>query len=105
MRAALAPRASLAKVALQNGINANLLRKWVVKHRAAAMNASVEPAPSLLPVVVAPQARSAAARRSGPTPRERTPVEVELARGVLRFDDGIDRAVLGAYLIAALTLR
>lgn len=31
---------SLAGVALSHGLNANLLRKWVVKHRAQALAAS-----------------------------------------------------------------
>ena len=104
VRAALAPGASKAKVALQYGINANLLRKWIVKHGATAGAESVLPKPSLLPVVVARPSMSRAARRSEPAPRERTPIEVDLPRGVLRFYGAIDRAVLRD-LIEALSLR
>lgn len=88
VREAMAPGVSLAKVALHHGLNANLLRKWVVKHGAAA--ARVASTPSLLPVVVAPSAKASRSART--PPRERTPIEVELSRGVVRFHGGIDRA-------------
>lgn len=99
VREAMAPGVSLAKVALRHGLKANLLRKWVVKHGATATR--VARTPSLLPVVVAPSAK---ASRPRATPRERTPIEIELPRGVVRFYGAIDRAVLRE-LIEALSLR
>jgi transposase len=43
IEACLRPGVSLAGVALQHGVNANLLRKWVVRHRQAGV-------PGLAPV-------------------------------------------------------
>ena len=47
----LAPGASLAAVALANGFNANLVRKWVRQRQ--ARNASASPATKLVPVTIA----------------------------------------------------
>jgi len=103
VREATQPGVSLAGVALRHGLNANLLRKWVVKHRAQALGAIDAATLSLLPVVMTPS--PAATTRSPQTrPRERTAIEVECVRGVARFDDGIDRAVLRA-LIEAMSAR
>ena len=100
VREAMTPGVSLAKVALRHGLNANLLRKWVVKH--GAMATRVATTPSLLPVVVAPSAKASRSART--TSHERTPIEIELPRGVVRFYGAIDRAVLRE-LIEALSLR
>lgn len=99
VREAMAPGVSLAKVAMRHGLNANLLRKWVVKHGATATR--VARTPALLPVVVAPSAKASTPRT---TARERTPIEIELPRGVVRFYGAIDRSVLRE-LIEALSLR
>ena len=48
IEACLRPGVSLAGVALQHGVNANLLRKWVVRHRQAVMP-GVEPVAAQLP--------------------------------------------------------
>lgn len=101
VREATKPGVSLAGVALRHGVNANLLRKWVVKHRAQALGAT-ETA-TLLPVVMTPSS-APTTRSSQAKPRERTAIEVECVRGVARFDDGIDRAVLRE-LIEAMSAR
>ena len=101
VREAAQPGVSLAKVAMRHGINANLLRKWVVKHRSQALGAAQTP--TLLPVVMTPSPMPTA-RSSQAKPRERTAIEVECVRGVARFDDGIDRAVLHE-LIGAMSAR
>lgn len=44
--AALEPGASLSRVAIDHGINTNLVRKWVRKHKAAEMEA-LSPSPPL----------------------------------------------------------
>ncbi len=105
VREAMTPGVSLAKVALRHGLNANLLRKWVVKHGGTA-NATARPevTSSLLPVVVSPSAKAARRKPAHAAPRERTPIEIELPRGVVRFYGAIDRAVLRE-LIEALSLR
>ena len=103
VREAMTPGVSLAKVALHHGLNANLLRKWVVKHGGdAGTAAQVQASASLLPVVVAPSSKASRSART--TSHERTPIEVELPRGVVRFYGSIDRAVLRE-LIEALSLR
>jgi transposase len=110
VREAMVPGVSLARVALRNGINANLLRKWVVKHGEAASTTASTPKPPLLPVVVVPGVTPTVAKRPVParqhdsTARERTPIEIDLPRGVLRFYGSIDRAVLRE-VIEALSLR
>jgi len=105
VREAMTPGVSLAKVALRHGLNANLLRKWVVKHGGVA-NATARPevTSSLLPVVVSSSAKAVRRRPARAAPRERTPIEIELPRGVVRFYGAIDRAVLRE-LIEALSLR
>lgn len=103
VREATQPGVSLAGVALRHGLNANLLRKWVVKHRAQALAAIDAATPSLLPVVMG-SASAPTTRSSQGRPRERTEIEVECVRGMARFDDGIDRAVLRA-LIEAMSAR
>ena len=63
------PGVSLAGFALANGLNANLLRKWVVKHKTAT------PSPmqaQLLPVRLAPT------RAAAPPQREGGFIEVEI---------------------------
>lgn len=109
VREAMAPGVSRSKVALRHGINANLLRKWIVKHgQLASASAGAAATPALLPVVLTPSPTPASARRATPAReaavRERTPIEIELARGVLRFYGSIDRAVLRE-VIEALSLR
>jgi transposase len=49
VRRCMQPGVSVAAVALEHGINANLLRKWIDKHRAEASNSN---AMALLPVTI-----------------------------------------------------
>lgn len=49
VRRCLEPGVSVAAVALEHGINANLLRKWIDKHKAETMTSS---GPTLLPVTI-----------------------------------------------------
>jgi transposase len=100
VREAIQPGVSLAGVALRHGINANLLRKWVVKHRAQGEAET----PTLLPVVMTPSLVPTTRSSQAKLRRERTAIEVECVRGVAKFDDGIDRAVLRE-LIEAMSAR
>ena len=59
VRRCLQPRVSVAAVALEHGVNANLLRKWIDKHRGEVV---VENAPVLLPVSIALSGRSRSPR-------------------------------------------
>jgi len=83
----LVPGASLAAVALANGFNANLVRKWIVK-KGRAMGPSVG---DLLPVHVLPEAmpKSVIQRTGGISSRGHT-IEVELAGAIVRVRDDFD---------------
>ena len=100
VRECLQPGASLAGVALAHRVNANMVRKWVVKYQQGGYSQSTETTPTLLPVVV--KTRSVA-RMPGKKPNAMSTVEVELARGVLRLQGPVDRTLLGA-LIEALSI-
>ena len=91
VRECLEPRASLAGVALAHRVNANMARKWVVKYQQGGYGQAAARGTALLPVVV--QRRSASrvpTKIAGPKPA----IEIELARGTLRFSGSIDRALL-----------
>ena len=81
----------MAGVALAHRVNANMARKWVVKYQQGGYGQAAARGTALLPVVV--QRRSASRvtmKIAGPKPA----IEIELARGTLRFSGSIDRAVL-----------
>ncbi len=65
----LQPGVSVAGIALSHGINANLVRKWIVKHQreAIASNRAVTPGAALVPVTVAAASSSPAARGTTPS--------------------------------------
>src|SRR5207237_10492298 len=50
VRQCSAPGVSVAAVAMQNGINANLVRRWIVRQQLVA--ASAKPPPAMLPVAI-----------------------------------------------------
>ena len=60
VRQSLEPGASVAAIALQNGINANLLFKWRRMHLRANHSATAAPSAVLLPVCVTQTAEPAA---------------------------------------------
>jgi transposase len=97
IRECLEPGASLAGVALAHRVNANMVRKWVVKYQQGGYGESPDGGTAMLPVVVKPQK---VVRRSHAKVDTTTTVEIELRRGVLRVH-GVNAAVLNA-LIAAL---
>ena len=87
----LEPGASLAGVALAHRANANMVRKWVVKYQQGGYGQSFTPGTTLLPVVVKVRSDSRIPTKiADPKPA----IEIELARGTLRFSGPIDRAVL-----------
>jgi transposase len=104
VREACAPGVSLAKVALKHGLNANLVRRWVVKHRAQATHLAAQSVPALLPVVVGRSKRQNATRAPDAIDQHRSAIEIELPRGVVRFYGSIERTVLQD-LIEALSTR
>ena len=73
-RACEQPGVSMAAVALARGVNANLLRRWVLQHRASSGTVAATPAsvPAFIPLTLpAPTLQSAAA----------APIRIELKRG------------------------
>ena len=66
------PGASVAKIAMAHGINANIVHGW--RKLAREANALMSPAPSFVPVTVATEDRPAAPERQ---------IDLELRRGPL----------------------
>ena len=46
------PGVSVAGIAMQNGINANLLRRWIVRQQRELVAASAKPTRAMLPVAI-----------------------------------------------------
>jgi transposase-like protein len=46
------PGVSVAAVAMENGINANLVRRWIVRQQRELVAASAQPPPAMLPVAI-----------------------------------------------------
>lgn len=89
--------ATLSSVALKHGLNANMVRKWVVRHRTGTLAIGSVPRPSMIPVVLP----AATADKHDAKPRE-VRVEIETPRGMMRVSGCVDGPMLGA-LIAAMT--
>jgi transposase len=98
-RCCLEPGVSVSALALEHGINANLLRKWIDKHRAEVDD---QPIASLLPVTIAPiQATSQPAPEPAPAaPRECGSIEIEVFGARLILHGEIDARRLRAVLEA-----
>jgi transposase len=89
--------ASVAGVALAHGVNANLVRKWIVaKHRALAPTVSTT---ALLPVRVTTEEAAVVTipNRSG-VGRPSEAIEIEIAGARIRVRADFDANVLGAVL-------
>jgi transposase len=93
----LVPGASVARIALEHGVNANLLFKWRRQHVRAARSAPS----SLLPVILSePQAR-AEVPITTPAARMATGggvIEVELPAGRIRIKGAVDVPALRVVL-------
>jgi transposase len=110
----LQPGASVAALAQEHGINANLLFNWRRLHleqQKAAAQLPAEPATVLLPVTVeepvaAPAAPHACATAT-PTPRRAGTgvIEVEIGAALVRLRGMVDEASVRCVLQALLELR
>lgn len=91
VRRCLEPAVSVSAVALEHGINANLLRKWIDKHRDEVR---VRDAPALLPVTIEPRETASTGTASviaPPAPREtNASIEIEVFGARLRLHGEID---------------
>jgi transposase-like protein len=91
-----APGASVAGVALSHRINANLVRRWIVRHRKGRLVR--QPDATLLPVVLS----APSARVDGAPPRRKLAgagvIEIELEAGRVRVRGAVDTAALRTVL-------
>ena len=97
VRQCLEPGTSLAGVALAHRVNANMVRKWVVKYQQGGYGQPPASGTALLPVVVKPPSTCRTAMKSADA---KVTLEIELARGVVRLSGPLDRAVLQLVLDA-----
>jgi transposase len=88
------PGMSLSGVALHYGLNANMVRKWVLRERPGE-SASMAPV-KLVPVVVSPDST-----KCDPVPAG---IEIETARGLVRVHGRIDTSLLRV-VIESMTAR
>jgi len=105
----LVPGASVAAIAMQAGVNANLLFKWRRLHVQNGALATA-PTPTLLPVCVIPDRASAfttqttAPRAAAPSPAGNAAahgvIEIDLAGAQLRVRGTVDEAVLSSVMRA-----
>ena len=95
----LQPGASVSRVALDHGINANLLRKWIDKR---VLSASAVATATLLPVTIdaRPQPQPSTAPAPGTKPSAGL-IEIEIGRVRVRLRGAIDTERLGVVLEAA----
>ena len=110
----LQPGASVAVIARNNGVNANLLFKWRRDHRRKTIATSLSTAAAqsvLLPVHVEPMTRGGTSSALEPTPTAEVGpgsrvaarggvIEVEVAGALLRLRGGVDELMLSSVLRA-----
>ena len=88
--------ASVAGVALTHGVNANLVRKWIIKQRRALAPRSAMP---LLPVhIVSEELATIPVPKRGNGVRPSEAIEIELAGARIRVRSDFDIGTLGAVL-------
>ena len=87
------PGVSVSRLALDHGINANMLFKWRRHYRAGLLGAAPAALPVLLPVTIAD---APAPITAGATPAGR--IEIAIADAVVRIDGAADAATVRAVL-------
>ena len=105
--AACAPGVSVARLALEHGINANMLHKWRRAHLAAVVGGGNEPRPTEFLAVSMARSNSALAAHPTcapsrqlvmpvPTPPVRQPgsIEIRMGAATLRLEGTVDTATL-----------
>jgi transposase len=99
VRLTFEPRASVARIAREHGINANLLFKWRGEVlRDPAQSAGKAVVPPLLPVTVDADAQAIVAglpkAMASPVGRERSVIEIEMAGARIVLRGGVDARAL-----------
>ncbi len=95
----LVPGASVAGVALAHGVNANLVRKWILKYRAGEYGAP-ESGVRLVPVTVHETACVPVPNPSSPAAQGR--IDIELPAGRVRVHGQVDVEALRTVLASLL---
>lgn len=91
------PGTSVAATGMMHGVNANLLRRWIVLH--GASDRAAEQAPALLPLTL--QASSPASTPAPPcAPSEPSIIEIEIYGARVRLHGQVDAQRLGIALDA-----
>jgi len=103
VEATLVPGASIARVARENGVNANQVFQWRYEHRKGAGWAAGQPRAQLLPVTVTAEPDSVMAPEVAPVAVPSGSIHIELpGRALISVESGVDpalvRAVLGSLL-------
>jgi len=101
VRQCSAPGVSVAAVAMQNGINANLVRRWIVRQQLVA--ASAKPPPAMLPVAIDATATMPGAGTGGNAPNKpkraaAASIEIELYGARIHLRGGVDTDALRSVL-------
>jgi transposase len=99
----LAPGASLAAVALANGFNANLVRKWVRQRgvREARANSSAR----LIPVAIAAESAAGLPQRPAARAVDCASMQIQIGQARLVINGVVDRGQLLVVLDALLRAR
>jgi transposase len=91
------PGVSVAAVAMQNGINANLVRRWMVRQQRERVAASAKPPPAMLPVAIAATATASVLEAgtggnasSKPKRAAAASIEIELYGARIHLRGGVD---------------
>lgn len=102
---ALAPGVSVSRLALDHGVNSNLLRKWIRQHQGTSIRSARQTgSPRLLPVVTVAPAVS-------PTPVAQPvlapppSIEITVAGVTVHIRGAVDAEVLGTVLDCLLARR
>ena len=103
------PGVSVSKLALEHGLNTNMLFRWRRQYRDGSLSAPVEAPPTLVPVNVVPQSEAPLLELPNPatrfgnasaTPPTPSAIEIKIAGAVVRVEGEVDvirlRAVLAA---------
>jgi transposase len=99
------PGVSVAAVAMQKGINANLVRRWIVRQQRELVAARATPAPAMLPVAIDATATVSVLEAgiggnasSKPKRAAAASIEIELYGARIHLRDGVDADALRSVL-------
>ena len=103
VEATLVPGGSIARVARENGVNANQVFQWRYEHRKGVGWAASQSRTKLLPVTVTAEPSSVMAADTAPVAVPSGSIHIELpGRALVSVESGVDpalvRAVLGSLL-------